>query len=532
MLKFMRKKTSSIFIQGAFFIIIAVFVFWGIGGLRGSRGSVVAKIDDTVISQASFLKAYRSQIKLIKQRYGDAFSDKMLEDINLKENVLDTLINRAVILKEAKKMDISISDEELLAKIKSIPAFQDNGYFSKRRYLYLLRNEGLTPAKFEKSVRDDMIIEKITSIITDSVKTSGGEIRTLFDTRYRKINLKFMKIDALPFLKEIKPSDTEIKEYFDANKESFKLPRGFEVNYLVLDPSNFKEEVTVSDEEIADYYDQNISEFKEKKGDKEETFPLNKVSKSIKDILIKNKSLDLAIEKANNIVDATIKEAVSLGDAAKKEGLDIKNTGLFYKGSKANIVAANQELLDNVTSLDSGEVSNPVTMDGKVYILELANIVEEHIPPFEDAKDKAALRLTINKANLKAREIAFKLLKNLKDGEAFAQVAKNKGLKVGKTGFFSRLQSTVSGLNLPVSMVEQKAFQLSLDANRYAVLKGGNTYFVVELIGKMEPAEDEFNAHRIEFTKEVEKIKKDELLNAWLLNVKSKTDININRDAI
>jgi peptidyl-prolyl cis-trans isomerase D len=51
MLDFMRRNAKSWFIKVALFTVIVVFIFWGIGGLRGRKEGVIASVNDHDITQ-------------------------------------------------------------------------------------------------------------------------------------------------------------------------------------------------------------------------------------------------------------------------------------------------------------------------------------------------------------------------------------------------------------------------------------------------------------------------------------------------
>ena len=57
MLDLLRKKAQSPLIQGIILIIALVFIFWGVGGYRGTRNSV-AQVNDDVISYEDLLVVF------------------------------------------------------------------------------------------------------------------------------------------------------------------------------------------------------------------------------------------------------------------------------------------------------------------------------------------------------------------------------------------------------------------------------------------------------------------------------------------
>jgi hypothetical protein len=93
----------------------------------------------------------------------------MEKKMNLKGNVLDSMINEWVLLIAAKEADIGISDEELQESITHEPAFLRNGVFDKDVYLNRLRLNMITPEAYESSKRQELTIKKMRRLIELSV---------------------------------------------------------------------------------------------------------------------------------------------------------------------------------------------------------------------------------------------------------------------------------------------------------------------------------------------------------------------------
>lgn len=524
MLKFMRRNARSIFIQSIFFIIIVVFIFWGIGTFTSNKKDIIARIDDTIITQADFLRTYQLEIDALRKRYGEAFSDRLLEELNLKERVLNRLIDRAVILKEAKRMGLGVSKEEVLERIKAIPAFQRNGVFDKDLYISVLRREDLFPSEFEEGLREDILIEKAMKIVTDSIKVTDDEVRNLFRNRYRRLSLRFVRIDY-PRLREGDVTEEEAKKYFESHKETFRLPERLNVNYVVVESDPFVKKVKVKQEEIKTYYEKNRAIFEGKK----KTISLEEAKGIIREILKNEKAIELARREAEALVDTAIKESRPLAEVAGEKGFKVESTGPFSR-RELNIITTEKALWEAVSSLKVGEVSNPVRIGSRFYVLQLKGREEARIPEFEEVKEAVRHRLLQEKAKTQARKAAEEALSLLKKGRSLKAIAQEKGWEVGETGFFSRLDSRIPVMGLSLTD-GQKVFTLGRD-NPFIILKGKGSLYVAELLYTKPPDEDLFQKKRAFLRRELLEIKKGLALNGWLKGLKERTEIVINREAL
>ncbi len=521
MLDFMRRNARSIFIQIAFFIIIAVFIFWGIGTFTSNRNEILAEVDGTVITQSGFLKAYQMEIEGLKRRFGEDFSEKLLEKLNLKERVLQRLIDRTLVTREARKLGLTVEDKEVLERIKSIPAFQRGGVFNKDLYVAVLRREGLLPSEFEEGLKEDLLIEKAMRVVTDSVKVTDGEVKRLFKNRYKKIKVRFVKIDY-PEVRDAK--EEELKSYFESHKESFRVPERFLVDYVVVKSEDYLKDVKVGEEEVKTYYEKNRSLFEGKR-----PIPFEKAKTLIEEILKKAKALEVAEKAATTLVDKAIRGRRSLKEAAPEEGFKVERMGPFTLRS-TNRITMERALVEALSRLKIGEVSNPVKVGDSFYILELKDKEKARIPEFTEVKELVRKRFLREKARGKAQEMAREIKKLVKEGKDLKEIAAEKELGIGETGFFSRLDKRIPLMGLPVRGNE-RIFTLGA-GNPSIILEGKEAFYVVELAGTKDPDEKVLEEKKEELRRELFRVKRELAIQAWLKGLRERADIRINREAL
>ena len=153
MLTSMRENAGSWVIKLLLGAIVVVFVLWGVGTNQQSSNPEVARVADQSISYSQWAQAYQMQVDNIRRQFGNNLDEASLKSLNLKEQALNQLIDRVVLLREAEAMGFRVSDEEVMDHIRSIPAFQSNGNFSPPQYRQMLAQLRLTPEEFEASQR-------------------------------------------------------------------------------------------------------------------------------------------------------------------------------------------------------------------------------------------------------------------------------------------------------------------------------------------------------------------------------------------
>jgi peptidyl-prolyl cis-trans isomerase D len=177
MLKIMRgHKVFSVFLISAITIMISVaFIFWGIGPKDNPEVQFVAKVDGDRIMLDEYYRAYDNQYKRLKEQY----SEEEIEKMNMPERVINSLIDRKVLLMTADRAGISVSEKELQDQIVNYPAFQRNGVFDVNVYENKLRLNRLSPKIYEDALMSDLIVDKISKLIGETAELSAEESKML-----------------------------------------------------------------------------------------------------------------------------------------------------------------------------------------------------------------------------------------------------------------------------------------------------------------------------------------------------------------
>ena len=164
MLKTMRHHAKYFYVL--FFIVILSFIFWGVGNVdKGQQERIVAEVDGLKIPAEEYFRAYDRALGFYRDLYKEKLDEEMLKKLNLKENILNSMIDSKVLLLEAKKEGVTISDDELNEAIRKDPAFMNNGAFDRDVYMNRLRLNRLTPEVYEAAKRQEMMIARVRRTI-------------------------------------------------------------------------------------------------------------------------------------------------------------------------------------------------------------------------------------------------------------------------------------------------------------------------------------------------------------------------------
>jgi peptidyl-prolyl cis-trans isomerase D len=429
MLNVMRKQAGSWMIKVILFAIVIVFVFWGVGSFRSQEANKVAVVNDEIISVAEYRRTYNNLLDQYRQRFGTSLNDGMIEMLNVKKQALDQLIDRSILLQEAKKLDLRVSDSEIAESVMKIAAFKNNGTFDNRRYRSILARVHLTPEEFEADQKNVLLGEKLTRIIMGAAKVSEAEARQWYDWQNTSVNIDYVLFEPDRY-GDIKPSSEEIAAFFSTQKENYKTDPMVKARYVVFDPDSFKGEVKVDEDEIVDYYNSNINDFKTEK------------SIEARHILIKldpvaNEEADLAAKTRAEAIAKKAKDGEDFAELAKtySEGPTKDRGGYLGKFKRSQMV---KPFADQAFSMAAGEISQPVKTQFGWHVIKVESVEEASTKTIEQSRDQLIDTLTERKARNLAYDKAEQFYGMCFEKDDLVKNAKIFDLAVIETGAFSR----------------------------------------------------------------------------------------------
>ena len=355
--------------------------------------------------------------------------ETLLNQSFIKEKALESLIARNLLLQQAEKLGISLSDAQIEQMIAQQPSLQENGKFSEALYANYLKSVGLTSQALIENLRQDHALKMMTSTFMDYALVSKVDIQQIanLQTEQRTIHLASIKLDD--YKKGIQVSQQEITDYYNKHKNQFRQVASVDVDFVVLSPSNLPAaNVQISDAELQQAYAKFVEAEKAK------------VQPQVKHILIAADSRsDAEAKKLADEVSAKIKAGMSFAEAAQKYSDDTAS-----KGNGGVIAAYEKGFFGNafdsaVAALKSGQISAPVKTQYGYHIIS-AEAPAVKLPAFEmekprliaevqKAKSANAFSDTVN--NLNEMVVGSDALDTVAQEVKGVQVQSVKGLTLG-----------------------------------------------------------------------------------------------------
>jgi len=430
MLTILRKHATSWMLKGLLLLVAVTFISWGgYSFFREKKHDYAAMVNGIPVHVRDYQETLQGVLKRYRDAMGPAFTDKMIEELRIRENVLEELVSRVLILQEGKRLGLHVSDSELRMAIESIPSFQFNGQFDSRLYERFLSLNRMATEDFERMQRENLLYSKVVSLIRlNGGKVSEEEMLETYLFENEKINLQFVKISPETFRGQVNANEVEMKDYYQKQQEEFRIPTYVQIQYLAFRPADYESKIQTSPDDIKRYYDQRKESFKiPKKVRAREILIKVDPQDSPEKIGEKQKKAEDILGKAKKTKDfASLAKQVSESGTASKGG----DLGWIQRGN------IEESLERALFSLKAGDLSDLLKGGQGFYILKAEEVTEEKQKTLEEVKDQILQSLKKEKAKAEASRKADDAFYSLFRSREVEKFAREKEVSIKTTGFF------------------------------------------------------------------------------------------------
>lgn len=235
-----KSKISYFILTFLFLIIIASFLFTGFDNFSLGGSQNVATVDGTPISTKEYQIALSRQVEFFNQMMGgQSLTQKQLEEMGIKQSVLNGLIQQKLILNAAKDMGFVVSLEEVKNEIKSMPYFQTNNRFDVNLYRNMLQGNGYVPSQFEELVASDLKQKKVDELFATTM-VSEESVKDILNFKNNVVVVDGVRIGRQSLTPLISVSQEEIKNFVNSPENQKVLEDAYTEN---LSKYNKAEEV-------------------------------------------------------------------------------------------------------------------------------------------------------------------------------------------------------------------------------------------------------------------------------------------------
>lgn len=434
--KFNKLIRNKYIWSGFAFIVILSFVAWQTktGGIsEDGNEHASGNLDGKPVPAAEMRDAFFNSYLYMSLAIGRALKITPKIDTALKQMAW----RRLIALRGAQSANLAASPEEVIAAIQQQPFFQENGQFSRARYMafvqQFLPSLRATEKQFVDYIRQEIIMSKAHIMLAQTTWVTPLEIEEVYHQLYDTFVVSFVKLTGDELAHTVKVNDAETRAYFEAHTNDFVIPEKMQVKYVTFPLERFLDEGAVENDALRSYYDEHIEDFTSRgTGDLLSALSFDEVEDTLRARLAMEAAGTAASDHAADFEVALAPDrqgqALSFEAVAQAAGLAVATSAVFSLNEPVPGLPVGPDFNKAAFVLrptPEDYFSHPVHGSNMFYVLAFDKKFDARLPAYDEVKPAvrlAALAQAVsNKLTQTAATIQQAVSDALQRGQTFAQ---------------------------------------------------------------------------------------------------------------
>lgn len=540
---FRQKGLTSIVYGGIVVAIIFVFLIEFRPGQQVSGASLTQQCAAEVRGTCIDPREFSAEISLIAP--GRMFDPDQLRAMGLPRIVLEGMIERTLLVQDAKRLGITVGEDELSDELiagrmrVSLPASQagmlaysfrldddlvrllpvtnpDTGRFDLKIYERAVRQfTGRSPQDFREMQRKELLAARMRDLVRGRVRVGAAEVFEAYQREKSSASIDYVRFRREFFANEV----------------------------LDLSPAAIEAWAKEHQEEVDRVAESRIEQY----------LPECRMARHIL-VRVAPEAPDFEKEEAREKIEKAV-ERIRKGESFDKVAREISDDGSAREGGSLGCVPKGKTVKpfeDALFALSAGQVSDIIETQFGLHVVKADAILEGDAAKAQARRDAAKTLMVAKEGEALAAETAKKVLAAAKSGkdleealsEALAAlpkkpVAKGKAAEVESDPSLRPQVESANGFGLngdPIPGAEENVASLVFQLEKEGDLPDDlvrlqDGYAILKLKDRTKPTEEEFESERDVFQASLLAMKQAEALNAYMdrLRNDAKAEIKINQ---
>lgn len=356
-------------------LIIVVFALFGMGSITTFLAPVpkVATVDGLDVTQQEM------EVEVQRSRRILAAQGNELEEDQLRQQVLDTLVARKLLTRAAEELGLEYSSADLDAEIVSTPVFQIEGVYSPDQFQLVIGSAGYTALNYRNEMQLDKVFGQLNSGIRNTAFITDAEVQRLNSLAQQTRDIAYLRVNVEELRESLTVSEDEISAYYENNASQFMTQESVDIEYLEVKRDDLLDDVEVNEEDLLAFFQDTKEIYAEAE------------SRRVSHILVEindDTSEEQAKIKIDEVYDKITSTQATFTDLAKEYSDDTGSAelggdlGFNPKGTFVD------EFEEAAYGLGLNQVSGPVLTEFGYHLIKLVDMEDAKEPVFEDVKSR------------------------------------------------------------------------------------------------------------------------------------------------
>ena len=253
MLRALRNQTKSIFFKCFLVLLICGFALWGVGDLTGGTGE---KKILTVHGDHVTVEEVINEVNRLRYSLPDRPSLQEALKKGMHRGVIQRFEKEILLNSEASILDLSVPLTVKTKAIRQENAFMDPlGKFSQNKFLQSLQNAGLSEAKYLEMINSEAYLQQLSMPYSFNDNYDDKISKKIIDWQNETRNINYQKFNMINKKDIAKPSENVLKNFYNTNKNNYRIPTTRNIKFIEISPSMFEDQVVINQKQINEKYE-------------------------------------------------------------------------------------------------------------------------------------------------------------------------------------------------------------------------------------------------------------------------------------
>jgi peptidyl-prolyl cis-trans isomerase D len=261
MFRFFHRKDKLVkYFMGGLLVLVCItmvgYLIPGFTGSSQSEESVVVRVGSERITSTD-----------LAQQFGLLIRNSRLPASMIPfyaPTILNQMIMERATLMEARRLGLTVTQNEVAAMLRSNPVLFPGGQFvgyDQYRQVIEIRY-GMSVAQFEEQFQRSLLDEKLRRLVTAGVVLTDQDVLREYRRRNDKVKVDYVLLKTTEVRDKIQVSDAELNTYFQKNRNRYDVPEQRQFRVVFADSSKARDNVQVTDQDLRNYYSENRDRFR------------------------------------------------------------------------------------------------------------------------------------------------------------------------------------------------------------------------------------------------------------------------------
>lgn len=336
----------------------------------GDNPNAIAKVGEQSIDGTTLQNSINTRRQeLLEQVKGDS---SVINDAALRDQVLQSLIDRALLAHQANQLGYTISDATITQLIATDPHFADaSGKFSNDVFASFLKDRGMTKDQLFDLIRQDNVVSEFGRGILGTVFYPKNKLDSFLNQLVQIRPVSVARLNWQNFASQVQVSDSEITNYYNQHKADLKSPDMVDLTYLVLDKNTLK---------VAEPTEQEINQQYQALANNAQT------EYEVATILINNPNAQATLTGLKQQLDSNQADFAALAKQYSQDEGSKNAGGNIGSISQAMFPKDYDKVMTAIRGLKEGQVTAPIQTEYGYQLFKLVKINGSSLPSLDSMR--------------------------------------------------------------------------------------------------------------------------------------------------